>query len=1194
VIGFGEYMNDRAMREMALLVEEGIVTGFERSWLRARSDTRESSPLSLARQKGLISEETLFELRRRAEPVKREEDTLDRQLDEISLLSEDTLEQEPAPPPVDGFPVQGWPRYTYVRRLGRGGMSQVFLAWDPQLERHVALKFLHEDLPFQVDRFIREARAQARVDHEHICKIYEVGEVQGRPFIAMQHIDGHTLGELIDEMTVEQKLSVISQVARGLHKAHRAGLIHRDIKPGNIMVTRNDEGEHKAFLLDFGLARFDETTSDLTVAGSLLGTPAFMSPEQARGNHDQLDRRTDVYSLGATLYQVLTGQAPFAATSWGPLMSQILDEEPVIPKTLAEDLRTILGKCLEKRAEERYDSARALAEDLDRFLEGEPILARPVSLVYRLRKKLRKNRLLVRVVGVASLLLIFSIGWSIRTSIRAGAREELARELTREVGEIEARMRTVYLAPAHDIRDDLDNLRTRLTEMALTVARAGAIARGSGSYALGLGHFTLGEVATGLDHLESAWAEGFREPRVAYALCLAYSSIYREELARLNLIADETTRERRRREVEARFRERTLSFIRRAEGYQAAHPRYLPALLAYIEERFDEALTLLAMNQSQLIWFFEAPMLEADIYREQANRAFFEGRTEAARAHFERALKTYDEAAQIARSNPEIYENLALTRLQMFSKEQYSSPDFEAWALESLELTERALTLHPDRAETWLLKATIHRRTADFLHYAERDPRPQIERAQEAAGMAESLGADPSRVHLELGRTAWTHAKWLEDYRRDNRSVIADAREALDRVSEDDRDYAYYQTLGQLHVEIGKAKKRKGEPACEDYDRAVEAYRKTISLEPDLVYGYNSMVIAFLGRSGLRDCGDADPMALLEEAGGYLERAIARNDSHWVLYYNAGRILFARAQHGDRSLGLLDDALAEQALAAYRRARSFSPKIMHHIDNVMASIHMARARRAWDSGGDPVPHFEAAEAAYRSALASASRSRIFLQNMAWYAFYRFKHAVRTGIDPEDWFEETARWNARARAVSASEGPELLLCEASVYRIEAERSFLAGKDPRSALREAERRLDRLLQINEEHVEAHRSSARLYTLWAEYDRRRGAIADPRLDRARAHLDTAIERADVPAAHTADAKWYYAAAAATEKGRRAPLASKGLAAVARALDIDPKLREAKELRDALEDLSATPAAEIPIFERVAVDARHRLRVE
>ena len=248
--------------------------------------------------------------------------------------------------------------------IGSGGMGEVFKAWDKELERWVALKYLRHDDPELVERMFREARAQARVDHPGVCKVYEVGEEDGRPYIAMQHVEGPLLDEAARDMTLEQKVLVVKQVAEAVAAAHAVGLIHRDLKPANIKVGETEDGQLRPYVLDFGIAR-EQEVSGLTVTGQILGTPGYLSPEQARGEVTTLDRRTDVFSLGVILYELLGGKSPFEGDSDAEVLVNLLEGEPLPLRRSApdvpRDLETVIMTCLEDRLDRRYQSARELA-----------------------------------------------------------------------------------------------------------------------------------------------------------------------------------------------------------------------------------------------------------------------------------------------------------------------------------------------------------------------------------------------------------------------------------------------------------------------------------------------------------------------------------------------------------------------------------------------------------------------------------------------------------------------------------------------------------------------------------------------------------------------------------------------------------------------------------------------------------------
>ena len=253
-------------------------------------------------------------------------------------------------------------KYVLVSALGRGGMAEVWKAWDGELSRWVAVKFmLAPDSDDDVKRFQREAQAVARLAHPNIAAIYDTGQHDERRYIVMQYIDGKTLEG--GRLPLKQTVSAVRDAARAVHYAHEHGIIHRDVKPGNLMV----DVAGRVFILDFGLARTTTAESNVSLSGMIIGTPAYMAPEQAAGRIHELDARTDVYGLGATLYSLVSGRAPFDASTPGEIPHMVVHEEPESIRRLQpdvpSDLATIIGRAMEKDSNRRYPSAAHLADD---------------------------------------------------------------------------------------------------------------------------------------------------------------------------------------------------------------------------------------------------------------------------------------------------------------------------------------------------------------------------------------------------------------------------------------------------------------------------------------------------------------------------------------------------------------------------------------------------------------------------------------------------------------------------------------------------------------------------------------------------------------------------------------------------------------------------------------------------------------
>ncbi len=363
--------------------------------------------------------------------------------------------------------------YELLEEIARGGMGVVYKARQASLNRTVALKMiLTGQLAGDADvrRFYLEAEAHANLDHPGIVPIYEVGEHEGQHYFSMGFIEGESLAQRVARgpMRPREAAEIVRKVAESVQYAHEHGVIHRDLKPANVLLDR----QSKPHITDFGLAKRIQEDHGLTATGQVMGTPSYMPPEQASGRGGEIGPTLDVYSVGAILYCLVTGRPPFQASSRTDTLSQVMDREPVSPRQLnaavPRDLETIVLKCLRKDPGRRYRTAHELASDLDRYLTGKPILARPVSATERLWRWSRRNPWLAAMTLNCMILLLATTIIATWSAVRTSA--------ALRVADVE-RMRTaVALAEAERQRATArDQLWQSLTAQGQAQRLAGAL-----------------------------------------------------------------------------------------------------------------------------------------------------------------------------------------------------------------------------------------------------------------------------------------------------------------------------------------------------------------------------------------------------------------------------------------------------------------------------------------------------------------------------------------------------------------------------------------------------------------------------------------------------------------------------------------------------------------------------------------------
>jgi len=986
--------------------------------------------LHLASERGLISqavaESTIAEVRERlaaAGLYDREEssirvvipdhvlddDTLARLVRELGISDEDWLEDRLVSSPAsatekprsggsfDVFPVEGWDRYEFIEFIGRGGMGDVFKARDQRLGRNVALKFLRRDEPELVARFIREAQVQAKVGHDNLCPVYDIGEVEGHSYIAMKYVAGGSIKEIADLLDIRDKAGIMVDVADALQAAHQAGLIHRDIKPANILVERNPDGTWHPYVVDFGIAR-DTENHDLTVSGVVLGTPAFSSPEQVRGESSKLDRRTDIYGLGATLYWLLTGQAPFAGT-YPEIVSGVAEREPEPPHRLDReipvDLETIVLKCLEREPDRRYPTAREVSEDLRRFLAGEPIAARRAGPVYKLGKQIRRHRGLV--VAAVAVLVAFAVlgALALRANLRARRQSLIAQRLTEQAKEIEGLARVSAMMPLHDRSPERTAIHERMARIEEEMARVGSIGAGPGHYALGRGYLTLQDDDNARRHLEQAVAEGYRSPGVSYALGLVLGRIYQRELWLARRIENEDVRALRVAEIEHDLREPALAYLRSGSGTTTDAPEYAEGLIAFYEGRFDEALARTREAFAAEEWLFEAKRLEGEILLERGAERVLRGESPQAATDLEEAGSAFAEAADIARSDPRVHEGECGRWILTLEIASRRGAPVQAAFDSAVDACSRALTIDPERADVHERLSHLYWRWADIVNDRGGDPGPFLDMSLASADRAISLDPESAAAYLTRGGALTVTALRAVARGQDPRNILGDAIASFENgiaidpssvLAHDDLGYAW-ERLAMYEMSIGLDPK----PSL---DHAITEFRKAIALEPAYANAYNNSGIALWRRAVYEMRTGDDPRSSLTEAITAFDEAISRNSDYAYAFANRGlagryRALYQLESGGDPGPSL------DQARSDLGHALELNPQIFWAYPEMVA-VDLLAARRSMRAGASPEGSLATAARSAQRALAANPRNAVAYQSAAEVRRWRAEWLVSIG------------------------------------------------------------------------------------------------------------------------------------------------------------------------------------------------------
>lgn len=1004
-----------------------------------------------------------------------------------------TGNQEDAPAPGGiPFPVSNWERYQFVSHLGTGGMGDVFKAIDIRLRREVALKFLRWENPELRLRFMREAQAQARLRHPYICEIYEVGQVDDHSYIAMQYIAGQSLAELKQSLTTREYVEILRKVAEALDSAHAAGLIHRDIKPANIMVEKRGSGELHPYIMDFGLVRNIESvaafgeqpTRGLTMTGIAIGTPAYMSPEQAQGEIHSLDGRTDVYSIGATLYEMVSGKTPFDSENVVDILMKLLNDEPAAPlrklrPETAADLETIVARCLEKEASRRYPSARELAEDLGRFLRGEPILATAESRISRVVRRARKQK---RLLAASALLnVVLAVAIILGYMQWAGHRQsEFAVEFEQQVQWINQTMTDAWTAPLHDIRPEEDAARRRLSAMDARLPGLGRLGTGPACAAIGRGYLVLKDYEKAHVYLKRAVDSGYRPPEVLFSLGQTLGALYQEKLLALGEKRNDANYSRQAETLGRQFRDPSLVLLRQTRSLRAESPEYLEGLILYYEGRFSDSLDRAKLAYRKTPWLYRAKELEGRVLTAEGNQYREQGKIEQAESSYAAARKAYLEALKKGSSDPSLYHELCSLYAESIALQIYQTAgSMDAAFGEGIGACDNALKAQPDSSAAYATECELYSRLADHQLVRGEDPQPALLRAIEKGKRAVELDAGYAAAYAALGGAY-------------DLKAFADMERGLDP-----------------------------RPLL---DQAVSCFEKALQLNPKGESTSLDSSNAYLTRAQYELQSGLDPTRSIEHAVRGYEQAIALMPDDAFARNNLGEALLVQASFLQAS-GKSAETAIQGAIECYRKAIAINPKIAYLYNN-LGNAYTYKARSESDQDRSPADSVSLAVTNYQTMIRMITDDPLPYKGTGTCLWVLADFEIRHNADPGD---ALARAEAALRTALEKDADdvETHVALARVQLLSARTAAPARRQPtENALRGARAELDAASRINPGNREMLLTSAQLQSVLGEQRAKEGKLQQARdaLDRGREYLVLARKQGRMAEAGAVDGVLLY----------------------------------------------------------------------
>ena len=817
--------------------------------------------------------------------------------------------------------------------LGEGGMGVVYLAKQTEpIKRNVALKIIRHEMGGQgiVSRFNLERQTLAYLNHSYIAEIYDAGTTDdGRPYFVMQYVDGIPITDFSNQkrLSVRDRLNLFMKVCEAIQHAHQKGIIHRDIKPQNILVTELN-GEPTPKIIDFGIAKavgnqdhiaksLVETTllKQLTKTGAAIGTLGYMSPEQSMITEVDVDTRTDVYSLGVVLYELLVNQLPIDVSktenlAWDEMFRKIREQIPQKPSSklrnksqeifisakrkelyreIKNDLDWITLKALEKEKDRRYQSPNEMKADVARYLSTQPVLAKRPTVQYRLKKLVAKHKWASIGIVCAFVMILSTSSYGLWTQWRSTSRAAASQAFGEAAKELEHSIYRDFVLPIHNIRPHQQSMLKRIDQIKLEIPDSANPE--AGNYALGRCYLSLYDYQNALYYLDKAWGNDYESSELSAALGLVNAHLYQDALKQAKKIPDAQIRRSEIGMAQKQYRDPAKVFLTKAQENRLSESLYLSALLDFLEEDYELASVKANQAFQESPWLYHAKGLEATIQLHFGVELLENKDFELANQKFELADQAYNEALEVGRSDPRLHQEY----LQLWKEKvllcNFTKMNAQSTYESALKVAENALLVHPELEETYIYISRIHGLRGNYAMFHGQDPNPYFEKAIEYGLHSLEMNSKSELGNFELGKTYETIANYHSRHGGDVESTLKKAIASFESVIlNNPQSYQALVELGICYWRLGGYFLRHKQNAIPTFQKAIHYLERAKSQKPDYHVAFITLAKIYKALGSTQGVSELDQLNHFNEALTNAKKATEINPSDLESFRALGSI----------------------------------------------------------------------------------------------------------------------------------------------------------------------------------------------------------------------------------------------------------------------------------------------------------------